>query len=87
VLNNDLIVMFFEGVGAIIAWMNVFQYIKDREVKGISWPMTGFYIAWGVWNIFFFADLHYWFALSAGIVLLIGNIIWLYLVIRDKLKG
>lgn len=74
----------FECFGAVSAWLNVREYLKDREVKGVVWSMTVFWIAWGVWNLWYYPSLNQWLSFYAGIFLCAGNIAWVYLVVKDK---
>lgn len=78
---NDVINGIFEFGGAILCWMNFFRLIKDKEVKGVYWPVTGFFAVWGIWNCFYYPSLNQWFSFAGGVVLAAGNISWVILVI------
>ncbi len=83
-LSNDLLNALFELVGAIAVWMNIWVYAKDRSIKGVYWPMSVFYCAWGIFNCYYYPSLHQWFSFYAGILVALGNIIWLVWVLYDK---
>jgi len=76
----------FEVLGSVTTWMNVVTYFKDREVKGVYWPATFFYIAWGLWNLWYYPQLNQIWSFYGGLCIATGNIVWLGLVIRDKVK-
>lgn len=83
--SHDIISAMFESVGAVASWLNVRAYLKDREVKGVVWSMAFFWVAWGIWNLYFYPSLNQWFSFYAGIVLCLGNLVWLCLIVFDKI--
>lgn len=72
----DLINATFELVGAVLCWRNAYQLYRDREVRGVYWPMYAFFAAWGVWNLFYYPALGQWFSFAAGVFLCAGNCAW-----------
>jgi hypothetical protein len=84
VSTPDLINAAFEGVGAALSWGNVARLRRDREVKGVFWPVTAFFAAWGVWNVFYYPVLGKWASAVAGVVLCASNIVWVVLALRVK---
>lgn len=75
----DLANAVFEGGGAILTWLNVFKLRRDREVKGVDWRVTAFWSAWGLWNCFYYPMLGQTASAYAGVVLCVGNCVWVYL--------
>lgn len=76
----------FELVGAFMAWRNALQLWRDREVKGVYWPIYYFYTAWGVWNLYYYPSLGQWGSTFAGAVLCAGNAVWIVLASRIALE-
>jgi hypothetical protein len=74
----DIINGSFELGGAVINLMNVRQIFRDKQVKGVHWSPFVFFTAWGLWNLFYYPHLGQWFSLSAGILLVMVNIAFLY---------
>ena len=72
----------FELLGAATQTLNIRQLLRDREVKGVHWGVTGFFAVWGIWNVFFYSALHQWLSLGAGCGLVVTNSIWLTLLWR-----
>lgn len=76
---NDLINGIFELAGALVVWKNVNQLIKDKQIKGVYYPLWVFYAAWGFWNLYYYPSLNQYLSFYAGIVMVIGNTIWVSL--------
>lgn len=81
-MNPDYFNAFFEGVGALLTWMNVVRLCRDRKVSGVYWPVTAFWSAWGAWNIAYYPMLGQWWSAAAGLVLCVGNTVWVVLAVR-----
>jgi hypothetical protein len=60
------------------------QLTKDRQIRGVHWYMTAFYIGWGLLNVPFYASLGQFHAMAAGICMTIANVAWLALALRYK---
>ena len=73
----DVINGVFEFVGSIALWRNVYQLHKDKDVKGVHWTATAFFMAWGYWNLFFYPHLEQWWSFWGGVSIVIANTIWL----------
>lgn len=88
---NDLINGLFELGGAIVIWINVLKLHKDKEIKGVFWPIWIFYSAWGMWNLFYYPSLGQTFSFYGGICLVIGNTLWclqaFYYSLKNKAKN
>ena len=72
----DVINALFQLGGAIAAWKNVQMIWKERQVKGVFWPLTIYYAVWGLWNLAFFSHLAQWWSLASGTLLVSGNLVW-----------
>lgn len=82
----DLINGGFELIGAIFTWRNAWQLRNDREIKGVYWPTTLFFAAWGVWNLFYYPALQQWASFVGGVALVAGNLAWVAMAIRLQLQ-
>jgi len=82
----DLINGSIELVGAIFSWRNAWQLRLDREIRGVYWPTSLFFAAWGLWNLYYYPALGQWASFSAGLVLVAGNVAWVAMAIRLKIK-
>jgi len=84
---NDIGNGLFEIIGAFFTWRNYIQLRREREIKGVYWPMLMFFTAWGFWNLFYYPSLGQWFSFAGGSALVLGNIAWVGLVIELKLDA
>jgi hypothetical protein len=80
-MTIDLINGSFEVIGAILQIRNIRILLKDREVKGTSWHITGFFLIWGIWNLWYYPALGQWISLAGGLALSTMNLIWVILAI------
>lgn len=78
----DLINGLFELVGAGFTWRNAWQLRTDREIRGVYWPTSLFFAAWGLWNLVYYPALGQWISFTAGVVLVSGNVAWVVMAIR-----
>jgi len=85
---NDIINACFEFSAAIVIWINVYKLYKDKETKGVFWPVWLLYTIWGIWNIHYYPSLNQIWSYYAGIFLVIGNTVWVlqawYYSIKNK---
>jgi membrane protein YdbS with pleckstrin-like domain len=84
VITNDIINGLFELVGSVLCWANVIKLRKDKKVKGVYWSVQCFFASWGLWNLWYYSSLNHWASFYAGIVLCLGNIVWVFLAIKYK---
>lgn len=82
----DLVNGLFEIVGGLTQVLNIRQLMRDKQVKGVSWPVTGFFTAWGLWNLLYYPHLEQWFSFFGGILLVLTNSIWLALLMYYRKK-
>lgn len=87
IIINDIINGSFEFVGAIVCWINVYKILKDKQVKGVYWPATGFFSVWGAWNLYYYASLSQMYSFFGGIVMCAANTTWVILAIRFTILG
>ena len=85
-MNFDTINALFELGGSYCVWRNAFQLIKDQEIKGVYWPTWVFMTIWGLWNLFYYPSLGQWHSSAAGVILVSGNIAWLYVALKIKIN-
>lgn len=84
-MNFDLINGAFELLGAILTWRNALQLKRDRELRGVYWPTTAFFAAWGIWNLIYYPALGQWASFAGGVLLVAGNVAWVVMALRLRL--
>ena len=63
------------GVPFII--LNIIKLYKDKEVRGVSWIYTGYFVTLGFWNLYYWGFLDQWFSFYSGLAILVSNIVWM----------
>ena len=76
----DLINGLFELFGGILMWKNVAQIRKHKAVRGVHWVPTAFWIAWGLWNLYFYPHLDQWMSFTGGLLIVVGNGVYLWFI-------
>jgi hypothetical protein len=83
---NDLVNGLIECGSGIFCCMNIFQIIKDKELKGYSWVSLIYFTSWGIWNLYYYPSLHQVLSFIGGIFITIVNLTFLFLVFYYKFK-
>lgn len=73
----DFVNGMFEFGLSFFLMMNIRQAYRDKQVKGIWWPMVAFTTTWGYWNLFYYPHLDQWWSFVGGIAVVTCNTIWL----------
>jgi len=79
---NDIINGLFELIGGLLCWFNVKKILTDKKVQGVYWPVQAFFAAWGWWNLYYYPSLDQWASFVGGIILVLGNTLWVILALR-----
>lgn len=83
-MNVDAVNAAFETLGAVLTWSNFVKLRRDREVRGVYWPVTAFFALWGAWNVIYYPALGQWLSAAAGVLLCAGNFAWVAMVLWLK---
>lgn len=78
----DLINALFESGGALAVANNCYRVYKDKMLKGVSLYSTFFFTGWGIYNIWYYPNLHQTLSFMAGVVLCGMNVTWLVLMFK-----
>lgn len=78
----DLVNGIFEAVGGSFVCMNAWKLWKDRVVRGVYWPATLVFTAWGLFNLYYYPHLGQWLSFTGGLVIVAGNAVWVTMAIR-----
>jgi hypothetical protein len=85
-MTADTINGLFESFGGVLCWMNFIQLLKDKQVKGVSLWVAGFFCCFSAWNMYYYPSLHQIASFFGAAFLLMGNWAWLVLAIYYKYK-
>ena len=72
----DLVNGSFEALGGFLLWVNCWRLYRDKEVKGVYWPVMVFFWVWGCWNCWYYPHLNQWLSLVGGLVTCTANLVW-----------
>lgn len=86
-MSPDMINGAFEALGSAVLYRNVLQLYRDKQVKGVHWMATGFFAAWGYWNLFYYPHLDQWYSFTGGVSIALANTVWLVQMIYYIRKG
>jgi len=75
-MTPDLINGLFEALGGVLLWTNVLRAARDKAFKGVAIVPTAFFMAWGIWNLYYYPSLGQWFSFSGGINIVVANAVW-----------
>ena len=82
---TDVVNGAFEVIGGAAVVQNCRRLVRDQQVRGIDWRVTGFFTSWGVWNtLWYYPSLQQWFSFAGGLVIVLGHLWWLALAIRYR---
>lgn len=76
-MNPDLINGLFEFLGSVMLWRNVRQLYLDKQVRGMHWSATAFFMSWGYWNLFYYPNLGQMWSFAGGCCIVAANTTWL----------
>ena len=77
ILWNDVINGAFEFSGGLSTLLNIKVIRRDKKVQGVHWSTYAFFTTWGIWNLFYYPSLDQWFSFLGGVLIVLGNLIWL----------
>jgi hypothetical protein len=74
----------FELIGAVTLWANVYKLWRDKQVRGVHWGSAMFFLAWGLWNLFYYPSLDQWLSFAGGCAICSAEVAWLALAYRFR---
>lgn len=78
-MDPDKVNSIFVFLGGVLNWKSVYILYKQKEIKGIYWPVNILYMIWGIWNIIYFSKINQVFSFYSNILLVGANIFWVVL--------
>jgi len=78
---SDLVNGSFEFCGSIVLWLNVKRLHQDKGYNGVTTLATGFFMAWGYWNLYYYPSLGQWWSFLGGVSIVVANTMWLILML------
>lgn len=75
-LTPDLINAAFEFLGGALICVNIKILYNAKMARGVHWGPTGFFAAWGFWNLFYYPHLDQWWSFAGGLFIVCANTVW-----------
>lgn len=86
-MSPDVTQACWELGSAVFGLLNIRAIRRSKSIAGVHWLPTGFFFAWGVYNLWFYTALHLPAAWWAGMAITAVNAVWLghvaYYVLKD----
>lgn len=79
-VHNDQINGSLEIGGASLNCLSIRRLYRAKKLEGIHWSPTALFLLWGLWNTIFYPVNHLWISFYCGLVILVTNTVWLWLV-------
>jgi len=67
----------FELCGGIFVALHCLKLYRDKKVRGVSFVATGYFAAWGFWNMYYYPFLEQWASLVGGLLIVAMNTLWI----------
>lgn len=83
----DVVNGVFEGVGGLMLFADCLRLWWEKAIAGVNWQVRAFFLAWGVWNLFYYPHLDQWFSFGGGLLIVIANAIWVALAVHYSRKN
>ncbi len=74
----------FELFGGGMVFANCRRLRIDRQVEGVSVVGTMLFASWGVWNLFYYWHLEQWASWCGGVLIVLGNFVWVAMALRFR---
>lgn len=75
-MSTDLINGLWELGGALLLCLNIRTLHRDKEVRGFSPWVLGFFTTWGVWNCYFYPANGLPLSFAGGALLALANLVY-----------
>lgn len=76
-ITPDMLNAILEGGSSLFIFKSILTLQKDKQVRGIWWPMVAFMMSWGYFNLWFYSEIAQWWSFVAGIAVVSANTFWL----------
>lgn len=74
----------FEGLAGFVVLVNCRRVMIDRKVAGVSAYPTAFFLAWGVWNLYYYPHLDQIWSFWGGVGVVVSNLLYVVLLVRYR---
>lgn len=75
-MTPDIVNGLFEAGASIMILNHARVLYRDKVVRGVSILSTVFFLAWGMWNLYYYPHLGQMFSFWCGIAVATANAVW-----------
>lgn len=86
-ISADLLNSLFECSGSLFVLSHIRVVLKDKCVSGVSIPAVAYFLAWGIWNLFYYPHLGQSLSFYGALLLVIANTVYMSLLIYYRHIG
>lgn len=72
---NDLINGLLEAWGGLFIGLSCWKLYQDKKVRGVSVWHFGFFMVWGLWNLYYYPSLGQWTSFVGGVGVVLANML------------
>lgn len=83
-ISSDQINGAFAFVGSLMLWINAYKLYKEKLFRGVHWGPTGFFAAWGLWNLYYYPHLNQMWSFAGGMSIVTANLVWFGLMLKYR---
>lgn len=77
----DLINGCFEALGGFAISLSCLALYRAKMVRGVSIWHMGFFLAWGLWNLYYYPSLGQWLSFAGGLGVAMANLIFVGMIL------
>jgi uncharacterized membrane protein YfcA len=85
-MQPDTVNGIFELVGSLFILLHCRRLFKDKRVAGVSVVAVVFFVAWGLWNLYYYPHLGQWYSFVGGVAIVSANALWVSMLIYYRKK-
>ncbi len=81
-LLSDITMGLIQVISAGFLSKSVWMLYQAKIVRGVSAVTVAFWVAWGLWDLYYFPSLNQWWAFSGGVIVTLMNALYVGLIVR-----
>jgi hypothetical protein len=80
-LLSDMTMGLIQVAGAGFLGVSVLQLFRRKYVGGVSAVTVSFWVAWGLWDLYYWPSLGQWWAFGGAVVVTMMNMLYVGLIV------
>jgi hypothetical protein len=79
-MTPDMVNGLFELLAAPFIATSAYRAFVEKKVRGVSLWHINYFLLWAFWNCYLYPSLGMWYSFAGGIVILLANLTYAWLV-------